>query len=163
MRGSLVAAGAIALLAGPLLAGSVRAAAPQDDIAATINRFVAAFDKGDVKGAAAMHDGANLTIIDEVAPYVWKGPTAFGDWVHDLLADDAKAGVTDESVAVSAPSRIEADGDHAYAVVPAVYSYKDHGAPMHEPAHMTFALHKGADGWKITAWTWTGPRATPAG
>jgi len=27
---------------------------------------------------------------------------------------------------------------------------------------MTFALHKDAGGWKIAAWTWTGPKATPA-
>jgi hypothetical protein len=116
-----------------------------------------------MKAAEATQDGANLTIVDEVAPYVWKGPTAFGSWVHDLMASDAKAGITNESVALSTPSRIEVGGERAYAVAPVVYSFKDHGAPMHEPAQMTLALRKGADGWKITAWTWTGPKATPAG
>ena len=163
MKVLIIVAGALALATGPLVIGYARAAVTHDDITAPIATFVAAFDKGDIKAAEATHDGANLTIVDEVAPYSWKGPHAFGDWVRDLLADDAKAGVSDESVAISAPTRIEADGDTAYAVVPAVYSFKDHGAPMHEPAQMTFALHKGADGWKITAWTWTGPRATPAG
>ncbi len=157
MKRLIGAAGAFALFAGAVHA------APQDDITATINQFVAAFDKGDMKAAEATQDGANLTIVDEVAPYVWKGPTAFGSWGHDLMASDAKAGVTNELVALSPPSRIELDGDRAYAVVPVVYSFKDHGAAMHEPAQMTFALHNGADGWKISAWTWTGPKATPAG
>jgi len=157
MRRLIGAAGALALFAGAVHA------APQDDITATINQFVAAFDKGDMKSAEATQDSADLTIIDEVAPYVWKGPTAFGSWGHDLMASDAKAGITNESVAISPPSRIELDGERAYAVVPVVYSFKDHGAAMHEPAQMTFALHKGVDGWKITAWTWTGPKATPAG
>ncbi len=78
------------------------------------------------------------------------------------MADDAKAGVSGESVAISAPTRVETDGDSAYVIVPAVYSFKDHGAAMSESAQMTFALHKGAGGWKIAAWTWTGPRASPA-
>ena len=80
----------------------------------------------------------------------------------DLMADDAKAGVTGESVAISAPTRVEIEGENAYVVVPAVYSFKDHGAAMSESAQMTYALHKGAAGWKIAAWTWTGPRASPA-
>jgi ketosteroid isomerase-like protein len=161
MRRLIIAAGALALCVGPLVIGTARAAAP-DDVAATVSQFVTAFDKGDIKGAAATHDLENLTITDEVAPYVWKGPKAFDGWLHDLMASDAKAGITGESVAASAPSRIEIDGDNAYAVVTAIYSFKDHGAPMHEPAQMTFALHKGAAGWKITDWTWTGPKPTPA-
>ncbi|HLY80044.1 MAG TPA: nuclear transport factor 2 family protein [Caulobacteraceae bacterium] len=161
MRSLIIAAGALALCTGPLVVSAARAA-PADDIAATINQFIAAFDKGDIKGAAATHDTANLTIIDEVAPYVWKGPKAFDGWLHDLTSGDAKAGISGESVAISPPSRVEVDGDNAYAVAPAVYSFKDHGAAMHEPAQMTFALHKGAVGWKITAWTWTGPKPTPA-
>jgi ketosteroid isomerase-like protein len=161
MKRLIIAAGALALCTGPLVVGSARAAAP-DDVAATIAQFIAAFDKGDIKAAAATHDLTDLIIVDEVAPYVWKGPKAFDGWLHDLTASDAKAGITGESVAITAPSRIEVDGNDAYAVVPAVYSFKDHGAPMHEPAQMTFALHKGAAGWKITAWTWTGPKPTPA-
>ena len=149
-----------AMAAGALLASG--ACAATDDVTAPIVQFIAAFDKGDIKAAAATHENDNLTITDEVAPYSWKGPHAFEGWVHDLMADDAKAGLSGESVAISAPSRIETSGDSAYVVVPAVYSFKDHGAPMSESAQMTFALHRGAAGWKITAWTWTGPRASPA-
>ena len=32
---------------------------------------------------------------------------------------------------------------------------------MHEPAQMTYALKKTPGGWKIAAWTWTGPDPTP--
>ncbi len=162
MKTLLIGAGVLAMLAGGLGAASARAATAEDEAAAPIAAFVDAFDKGDIKAAEATHDASSLAITDEVAPYSWKGPHAFGDWLHDLTADDAKAGVTNESVAITKPTRVELDGDNAYAVVPAVYSFKDHGAAMSEPAQMTFALHKGAAGWKITAWTWTGPKATPA-
>ena len=30
---------------------------------------------------------------------------------------------------------------------------------MREAAQMTFALKKGASGWLIHGWTWTGPKA----
>jgi ketosteroid isomerase-like protein len=152
--------GALAGLAGALIGGFARAATTED-VSAPITAFVAAFDKGDLKTAGAQTE-ASMTIIDEAAPYSWTGPNALTGWANDLIGGDAKAGVTGESVAISAPSRIEVSGETAYVVVPAVYSFKDHGAPMSEPAQMTFALHKDAGGWKIAAWTWTGPKATPA-
>jgi hypothetical protein len=46
-------------------------------------------------------------------------------------------------------------------VVPAVYTFKHRGAAMREAAQMTFALRKGADGWRIHGWTWTGPKPEP--
>jgi hypothetical protein len=37
-----------------------------------------------------------------------------------------------------------------------VYSYRQHGKPMAEPAQMTFALRDEASGWKIAAWAFAG-------
>jgi ketosteroid isomerase-like protein len=160
MRTLIISAGVLAALAGALV-GSFAHAATADEVSAPITAFLAAFDKGDLKTAAAQTTGS-MTIIDEVAPYSWTGPNALTGWASDLIGGDAKAGLSGESVAISAPSRIETSGDSAYVVVPAVYSFKDHGAPMREGAQMTFALRKDAGGWKIAAWTWTGPKATPA-
>ena len=49
----------------------------------------------------------------------------------------------------------------AYVMMGAGYSFTDHGQPVHEPARMTFALRKSADGWKIAGWTCTGPHGLP--
>jgi len=161
MRTLIIGAGALAMLIGGLGGGGTQAATA-DDVTAPITAFLDAFDKGDLKTAAAQTTGS-LTIIDEVAPYTWTGPNGLTGWAGDLIGGDAKAGLSGESVAISTPSRIETSGDNAYVVVPAVYTFKDHGAPMREAAQMTFALHKDAGGWKIAAWTWTGPKASPAG
>jgi hypothetical protein len=59
-------------------------------------------------------------------------------------------------------TRTEVDGNFAYAVVPVLYSYKEHGAPTQEEGQMTFALHRIGGGWKIQAWTWTGVKPHPA-
>ena len=69
-------------------------------------------------------------------------------------------------VTLSAPTRAETHGDHAYVVVPSVYSFKEKGVAMRAEAQMTVVLTKGAGAWLIHGWTWTGPRAqkveTPA-
>jgi ketosteroid isomerase-like protein len=139
-------------------------AQPTDaELMAPIQKFVDAFNKGDTAGAAATHaQGADLTIIDEVAPYLWRGPKAFHAWGADLDSDAKKQGITDPKVTLSAPTRIEKQGAEAYVIVPAVYSFKKGGAAMSEAAQMTFVLKKGSAGWLIHAWAWTGPKPKPA-
>lgn len=65
-------------------------------------------------------------------------------------------------VTLSAATRTERNADQAYVVVPAVYTFKLRGAAMPEAAQMTFVVRRGASGWLIHAWTWTGPRPQPA-
>jgi len=143
------------------LGGIATAATTRADLTAPITTFIDAFDKGDAKTAAAQNL-PDITIIDEVPPYIWRGPTAFADWARDLAADDAKHGVTGENVALGDTVRTETDGRRAYVIMAAAFSFADHGKSMHESARMTFALRKAADGgWKIAGWTWSGPRALP--
>jgi hypothetical protein len=148
-----------------LLMGAAAGAQTADaQLIAPIQKFIDSFNKGDVAGAAATHAaGADLVIIDEVPPFLWRGPGAFKAWSTDLEADAKKLGITDQAVTISAPTRVEATGDQAYVVVPAVYSFKQRGVSMREAAQMTFALRKGASGWLIHGWTWTGPKPTAAG
>jgi hypothetical protein len=46
-------------------------------------------------------------------------------------------------------------------VVPAVYTFKERGVAMREPAQFVFVLRKGAGGWRIHGWAWTGPKPQP--
>jgi len=143
-----------------LLTGTHAGAATDPQIVAPIQKFMDTFNKGDAAGAAATHSATDdLVIIDEVPPYVWHGAKAFGAWAGDLAAYDKKNGITDEAVAISAATRVEATADKAYVIVPAVYTFKQNGAPMRAAAQMTVVLQKGASGWLIHGWTWTGPRA----
>ncbi len=154
------------LLAAVMCAGlgAVAHAQPPDpQVTAPITAFIDAFNKGDVPTAAATHAaGADLVILDEVSPYLWRGPKAFEAWVTDLDADAKKKGISDQKVTLGAVTRVEMHGADAYVVVPAVYTFKEKGVAMREAAHMTFALKKGASGWQIHGWTWTGPKASKA-
>jgi ketosteroid isomerase-like protein len=137
----------------------VGAQAPDAQVMAPIQKFVDAFNKGDMAGASATHTrDADLAIIDEVPPYSWRGAQAFQSWSAALDSDSKKKGMTDARVTIQPPTRAEMDGDRAYVVVPAVYTFKQGGVAMREAAQMTFSLKKEAGGWMIHGWTWTGPK-----
>jgi hypothetical protein len=145
-----------------VMSTAAAAQAPDAQLMAPIQKFIDSFNKGDAAGAAATHAAeADLAIVDEVPPYLWRGPKAFQSWAADLESDAKKNGITDQMVTISAPTRSETSGDSAYVVVPSVYSFKDRGVAMREAAQMTFVLKKGAGGWLIHAWTWTGPKPQP--
>ena len=114
-------------------------------------------------GAAATHAAVpDLVIIDEVAPYAWHGAKAFHAWAADLGASESKRGITDQKVVIGAPTRVEVEGTSAYVIVPATYTYTEKGVAMRAVSQMTVVLKKGASGWLIHAWTWTGPKPTKA-
>jgi ketosteroid isomerase-like protein len=156
----LVSCGIVSIVLGA--AAAAHAADPQ--LMAPIHKFIDSFNKGDTAGAAATHSAtADLAIVDEVPPHLWSGPNAFQAWGADLAADMKKNGLTDASVTLgAAPTREESDGQNAYVVVPAAFSFKQNGKAMREKAQMTFVLKKDASGWLIHSWTWTGPRPTAA-
>lgn len=139
---------------------AVRAQTADPQLMAPINKFLEAFNTGDIAGAAATHASeADLSITDEVPPFLWRGAQAVKTWAADLERDAQKQGITDQKVSIGAATRVETDGDGAYVVVPSVYTFKQAGVAMRESAQMTFTLKKGAGGWLIHGWTWTGPKA----
>jgi hypothetical protein len=144
--------------------GAAAGAQAQDaQVMAPIKKFIDSFNKGDTAGAAATHAAdADLTITDEVPPFLWRGPQAFKEWSTALDADAKKRGMTEPVVTLKAPTRTETDGNQAYVVVPAVFTFKERGVAMREAAQMTFVLQKGAAGWLIHGWTWTGPKPQKA-
>jgi ketosteroid isomerase-like protein len=148
----------LTLFAMLLLTAAARAA----DVTAPIRQFIDGFNKGDVKTAYAAYAPGEITIIDEFAPHRWVGPQAPQQWAAAYDKHATAAGVTDGVVKYSEPTRQEVEGDVAYVVIPAVYTYKEHGTAIVEDGQMTFALHAEASGWKIKGWTWTGAKPHPA-
>ena len=145
------------------MGSAVRAQATDPQLMAPITKFLDAFNKGDMAGAAATHAAdADVVIIDEVAPFLWRGAKALQTWAGDLDADAKKHGITDQKVTIGPATRVETDGTSAYVVVPSVYTFKQGGVAMRESAQMTFSLKKGAGGWLIHGWTWTGPKPQKA-
>lgn len=153
----------LGVVAWVFLGAAASAQQTNTELMAPIQKFMDTFNKGDMAGAEATHAAVpDLTIIDEVPPYHWSGPGAFKAWSTDLDSDSKKQGMTEMMASVSAPTRVETNGDRAYVIVPAVLTYKVKGVAMRSTAQMTFVLQKGTAGWLIHGWTWTSPRAKPA-
>jgi hypothetical protein len=162
-REAIMKALVLGLFASVGLLAVAGAANAESELMAPVHQFIDNFNKGDEKAAAAAFAPASIAIIDEVAPHAWIGPTALGDWARDLAANDKAAGVSDEVVTLGDPTREIVSGDKGYLVVSVVYTFKQHGAAMREPAQMTYALTKAAGGWLISGWSWVGttPVAAP--
>lgn len=151
----------LAILGLCAFSAPVGAATAGASVTAPIYRFIATFDKGDAKGAAATM-ASSVAIVDDIPPHVWTGPGAFAAWAKALAAFDKAAGITDERVTLGEPTRVISNVERGYVVLPALYTFKQRGAAMREPAQMTFALQKHAGAWLIAGWTWVGTTPRPA-
>ncbi|MBA2306160.1 MAG: nuclear transport factor 2 family protein, partial [Acidobacteria bacterium] len=105
--------GAIACLCAGL-GSAVQAQTTDPQLTAPINKFIEAFNKGDMAAAATTHTSdADLVIIDEVPPFAWRGAKALQAWAAGLEADSKKHGMTDQKVTISKPTRVETNGGEA--------------------------------------------------
>jgi ketosteroid isomerase-like protein len=137
---------------------------PDPAITAPVFKFVDAFNKGDLAAAAATHAaGADLAIIDEVPPFIWRGPNAFQAWTAALDADAKQKGMVDPKVTLGQVTRVETSGEDAYVVVPCTFTFTQKGVAMRARAQIAAVLKKGPTGWLIQSWAWTGPRPEKAG
>jgi ketosteroid isomerase-like protein len=142
-----------ALAAALLLAAAPAFASDETDIMGVITKMNDAINKNDGKTAAAAYT-ANGTIIDEFTPHMWSGANVFGAWSAGFDAYSKAQGDTDPWVTLAKPSHVSASGDHGYAVVPATYTFKEHGKKMTEHGLWTFAMEKSGSDWKIAGWAW---------
>jgi ketosteroid isomerase-like protein len=148
--------GAFVLAAGVTLSSAPAAiAAPgASAVMATVHQFMDGLDKGDTKTALAAC-ASPATIVDEFAPHEWQGADACADWAAAYDADSNRRGITDGYVTLGTPWHVDVSGNVAYVVVPATYTYEQHGKPMAEHGSIwTVVLKKTAAGWRIASWTW---------
>jgi hypothetical protein len=136
-------------------------AAPADTPMTTIHRFIEASSRGDAIAVEALQ-APDVSIIDEFPPHAWRGAGAYRAWAADAQRQDAAEDVHEGVLSLGRVVREQSDGKTAYVVVHALYRFKTHGVLTAEPAEMVFALQRGQDGWKITAWCFTGTVPHPS-
>jgi hypothetical protein len=142
-----------ALLIAPM------ASARDAGIATTIRTMMDGFNKGDIAAVKSVHV-TNPTIVDNVAPFAWSGAGSFDKWLGDLARSEAAAGKSDGNVWFGDAVDEQIAGDHAYAVTPSSYTYKQGGRTMRESGFMAFVLVKEGTMWKVASWTWASPAGT---
>jgi ketosteroid isomerase-like protein len=143
----------LALATALLLATAPAYASDQTDIMAVINKMNDAMNKNDMKTAAGTYT-ANAALIDEFPPHFWSGSGAFDTWAADYATFAKAQGDTDARVKMERPAHLSVNGDRAYAVVPSVLTFKEHGKKVSERGLWTFAMQKSGSDWKIAGWAW---------
>ena len=124
------------------------------DPLSTIDRYIDAFNEGDVKGMAAAF-AIPGSILDGMPPQAWHGPTAAEDWYRDVLINTKREGASEVFVTVGRPLHMDVTGDAAYVVVPATMKFKVHGKQITQSgAVYTIALRRVSGSWRIAAWAW---------
>jgi len=120
---------------------------------ATLNNWVAAFDKGDKKAAIATC-ADEMVILDDIPPYQWRPPGACQKW---WVAAE-KSGITNTKTTLGKPRHFEVTGDRAYVVIPVDITYTIKGkAKKQSGATVTATLKNGDSGWRFIGWSWADP------
>jgi hypothetical protein len=155
--------GAAVALAGALACQSAGAdAQPSDrkaaeaEIIATMAKAADAVNRGDLKAFEALATADSQTIIDDLPPFIWRGPTATAEWWDDFGKDADRNGDSGFTTQFGKPVYIRIEGDRAFVVTPDHYTYKRHGAPMAEDSLMSAALVRTDKGWLIAGWAYAG-------
>lgn len=145
---SLLIASFIALAVSPAFASD------KTDVVAVVHQFGDSLNKGDVKTALAAC-AAQSSIVDEFPPYHWQG-NACADWANDFEAFNKQNGITEPIATLGKPRHVDITGDRAYVVVPATFTFKQHGKRVTESGSMlTVALQKVDAAWRMTGWAWS--------
>lgn len=141
------AIGLAAAVCGILASGAAMA----DDAMTPVRQSIEALNKGDMTAAAAAF-GANLSVIDEFAPYHWNSADA---WLKSFVASNKAYGVTEPRVILFPATTSIVDATEAYEVIPNVTEAKMGGKRVLEKGIFVFALTKMTKGWRIASLAWT--------
>ena len=126
-----------------------------DDIAAVISTFVGEVNGGEIASALARFT-ADVTIVEDLAPYRWQGPEAGGHWLAAMAANAERMGVSSVIMDLGPAERIEVEGPAAYAIFAGTVVFDRPEGPLYESGRLTFALVDQGGAWRIAALTWTG-------
>ena len=137
-----------------MLAVAQAQASPRDNVLGVVQKFDDAFSSGS-KAAVVGACTDDAIIIDDFAPHVWQGPNACGVWYDAYGADATANGIAGGIVKIGKPFQVTVSADRGYVVVPARYTYTQHGKPVVEDgSNWTLALQKVGGAWKISGWAW---------
>jgi ketosteroid isomerase-like protein len=128
------------------------------EVVSAITDFVKAVNRSDQNDALTRLT-KDVSILEDLAPYRWQGPTAGAEWMLAMHENAQRNAISGIFMQLGRATRVEVEGRHAYAIIEGHLSYN--GARLlHSHGTLTFALVKEERGWMISSFAWTGPVAT---
>lgn len=128
------------------------------EVVSAIADFVKVVNRGDQNDALARLT-KDVSIMEDLAPYRWQGPTAGAEWMLAMYENAQRNAIIGIFMQLGRATRVEVEGTHAYAIVEGHLTYNGVRL-LHSHGTLTFALVKEERGWMISSFAWTGPVAT---
>lgn len=126
---------------------------PDSKMIAAANRlakFIASPDETQLQNIFADSD---VTIIENFAPFVFKGRDAIHAWSQRLRSHVEN--ITDLMHAFGATHDFSADGDKVFFTIKTKWSGKTDGVPFKEEGGWSFVLIRQADDWRVQSYGWS--------
>lgn len=133
---------------------------PNDAVVVAVLKMVEAVNRGDFPTAVAAFTGAPV-IIEDIAPYVWRGADAPTQWLSAMGANAERLDVQSVLMTLEQPMRIEVDAGAAYALFPGHLSLVAKGSNLLSRGMLTLILLRPENQWLIDSLVWSGPEPAP--
>jgi hypothetical protein len=129
-------------------------ASDRTDVLAKMQQSIDGFNTND-SAAMAANLMPSLVILDDLPPFHFQGPNAPSDWGNAFSAKAEEDEITEPGMKLLDATYVNVRGNHAYAVVPAIYSFKERNEPIQQDCIITAVLEKTNGNWRIASWVWT--------
>jgi ketosteroid isomerase-like protein len=129
-----------------LLAASPPPASDATDVQAVITKWVADFNKGDMKAFVAAC-ASKAAVVDGFPPYAWP---SCGEWISAYEANNKAIGATPGTLTIGKVIYSEIANNTAYYIYPATFKDTQKGKPVTYKGTWTMTLQKTKAGWVFT-------------
>ena len=140
---------------------AIHLASDAEDAVNMVRRSLTTFAAGDVAGFRKTWADHDIDIVDDVAPYIWKGDDAVERWLADTGALIQSLGLTNLSITPGEPRRAEVSGDRAFVVLPVVVASTRDGRDYRQHGDQVLVLTRSKDGWKTQTMAYSGGETVP--
>ena len=132
----------------------------ENAVVTAVRGLVNAVNGADFGTAVAAFTDAPI-IIEDIAPYIWRGRDAPSDWLSAMGANAARLNVQSVLMTLEQPTRVEVVEEAAYAVFPGELSLAAVEANLVADGTLTFTLQSIGGRWLIDSLVWSGPEPAP--
>lgn len=142
-----------ALMLPPSLAAAAPSVPPAP-ILQLANAAMRAADSNDESRFAGLYTD-DAVVVDEIAPFVWRGANAGGSWWHAVALTAKKMKMTHLRAINIRIGEFKQSATDAYLVEPMTVSAIANGKPFAEAGTTTYTFHKAGGSWLISSQVWT--------
>src|SRR5687768_4077099 len=128
-----------------------------DQVRDAIGTMVDAVNRGDFATAASSFR-SQPSIIEDLPPFRWEGPSAVGDWLTAMGANAATLKASAIEMKLGEAKQIEVCAGRSYACFRGTLRLATAAGELSADGTLTFVLVKEANHWLIDTLVWGGSR-----